>query len=131
VDGELVPIERAARVFANPRLGGTSWFHPRRLSLDGSAVNGGVRTPAQDALGVRAWHGDDLDVPIYAFETSLGDGRVLRGARALARRSGIPRERTTLVDRSASTSHLDPLAAAPERNGFLRTVVPFLRAIDP
>jgi len=34
-----------------------------------------------------------------------------------------------LVDRAASTSHLDPLTAAPERNDFLRTVVPFLRRI--
>jgi hypothetical protein len=32
-----------------------------------------------------------------------------------------------LVDRGRTTSHLDPLTAAPSRNDFLTTVVPFLR----
>lgn len=122
-DGGLTPIARAERIF----IGGTSWFHPRRLSLDGSAVNGGVKAPAQRVLGVRAWHARDLDIPLYAFETSLGDGRVIAGARRLAKRAGLARGQQTYVDRSAGYSHLDPLAAAPRRNAFLKTVLPFLR----
>ena len=112
-------IARAESLF----IGGTSWFHPRRLSLDGSAVNGGVKTPAQGVLGLRAWHAKQLRIPVYAFETSLGDGRVIRGARRLARRSRFAK----YVDRSATYAHLDPLAAAPGRNDFLKTVLPFLR----
>jgi hypothetical protein len=34
-----------------------------------------------------------------------------------------------LVDASATESHLDPLTAAPARNRFLQTVVPFLRKL--
>jgi len=122
-DGGLTPIARAERLF----IGGTSWFHPRRLSLDGSAVNGGEKAPAQQALGVRAWHARDLGVPLYAFETSLGDGRVIKGAKQLAKRAHLRKRDQTYVDRSAGYSHLDPLAAAPGRNAFLKTVLPFLR----
>ena len=119
VDAELTPIARAESLF----IGGISWFHPRRLSLDGSAVNGGVKTPAQSVLGLRAWHAKQLRIPVYAFETSLGDGRVIKGARRLARRARFAK----YVDRSATYAHLDPLAAAPGRNDFLKTVLPFLR----
>jgi hypothetical protein len=34
-----------------------------------------------------------------------------------------------LVDASNDESHLDPLTAAPARNEFLQTVVPFLRKL--
>jgi hypothetical protein len=41
----------------------------------------------------------------------------------------VPRSRSVLVDAAASESHLDPLTAAPNRDRFLQTVVPFLRAV--
>ena len=75
---------------------------------------------------MRAVHGDDLHVPIYAIETSLGAGRVLRGARALARRSHV---RVRLIDRHRTYDHIDPLAALPSKNAFLKTVIPFLRRV--
>ncbi len=125
VDTGPATVERAARALAGTRdVDGTAWYHPRRLSLDAAAVAGGVANPAQRVLGVRATHGRDVRVPIYAFETSLGKGRVLKAARALARRSHAPSLK--LVDRSATYSHCDPLFAAPERNAFLKTLVPFL-----
>jgi hypothetical protein len=124
-DGELGTVARAAQMFSGIEgIDGTAWYHPRRLSLDGQAVAGGVRNRAQGLLGVRATHGRDLDVPIYAIETSLGAGRVLRGARALARRSHV---KATLVDRHATYDHLDPLSAVREENAFVKTVIPFLR----
>jgi len=126
VNGELGTVERAAEAFSGPvGRDGSAWYHPRRLSLDASVTNGGVRTPAQQVLGVRTTHGRDLDLAIYAFETSLGKGRVLRSARQLARRSGI--RRVTLVDRSTTYAHVDPLTADPASNAFVSTVVPFLR----
>jgi hypothetical protein len=128
LNGELGTVQRAATMFSGIRgIDGTAWYHPRRLSLDGQAVAGGVRNPAQRVLGVRATHGDDLDMPIYAIETSLGAGRVLRGARALARRSHIGRRRVKLVDRHRTYDHVDPLVALPSRNAFVKTVIPFLR----
>ena len=126
VDGELVTVDRAARVFTNPVLGGTSWFHPRRLSSDASAIGDGRRTPAQKVLGLRAWHGDRVHLPLYAYATSLGDTRVMDAARALAARSHTS---LRLVDRSATNSHLDPLADPPATNDFLKTVLPFLKRL--
>ena len=35
-----------------------------------------------------------------------------------------------LVDGAPQASHLDPLTATPERNKFLKTVVPFLATLD-
>ena len=118
VDGELGAVRRAAVMFSGIEgVDGTAWYHPRRLSLDGAAVAGGRANRAQRLLGVRATHGRDLDLPIYAIETSLGSGRVLAGARALARRSGVPRRRLVLVDRHESLRPRRPALrrAAPER----------------
>ena len=78
-------------------------------------------------IGGLAATGRDLELPIYAFETSLGAGRVLKGARALARRSHLPRRMVTLVDRHSTYDHIDPLSALPAKNAFVKTVVPFLR----
>jgi hypothetical protein len=118
-------VERAAKALSGTDdVDGTAWYHPRRLTIDAGAVAGGVANPAQKVLGVRATHGRDVKLPIYAFETSLGKGRVLKAARALARRSHAPSLK--LVDRSATYSHCDPLFAVPERNDFLKTVLPFL-----
>ena len=58
------------------------------------------------------------------------DGLVLidaRGARKLARLTPI--EKPVVVD-DRRTSHLDPLSAAPKRNSFLKSVVPFLKRIS-
>jgi len=87
-----------------------------------------VRNPAQPVLGVRATHGDDVRLPIYAIETSLGAGRVLNGARRLAKRSHAAR-RLRLVDRHRTYNHIDPLSALPRRNAFVKTVVPFLHHV--
>jgi hypothetical protein len=124
VDTGPATVARAAEALSGDgKVDGTAWYHPRRLSIDAGSVAGGVSNPAQKVLGVRATHGRDVKIPIYAFETSLGKGRVLNAARALARRSHASAK---LVDRSATYSHCDPLFAAPERNDFLKTLVPFL-----
>ncbi len=68
-------------------------------------------------------------VPGYAIQTDLTNGRVLRGARRFIASSQVPRARSMLVDASADESHLDPLTAAPARNRFVNTVVPFLRKL--
>jgi hypothetical protein len=68
VDGELGTVRRAAELFSGVKgIDGTAWCHPLRLSIDGGAVAGGVPDAAQRELGLRATHGDDLDLPIYAF----------------------------------------------------------------
>jgi hypothetical protein len=132
--GELTPIRRYARMFSGwdlPGLDGTAWYHPQRLTIDSGAVAAGNANPAQEVLGLRATHGDDLPkrLRIYAFGASLGGDRVLKAARILARQSGIPGRRLTLIDRQRTYSHNDPNSAAP-RNAFVANLVPFLEGIS-
>lgn len=130
VDGEVSPIARVARFWAQSPANAVEWYFPERLRLDVDAANELRSTPAADELGLRLRHLREVDVPLYAFQTDLTRGRVLRGARRFMERSRVPRGRSTLVDRSSSTSHLDPLTAAPQTNDFLKTVVPFLRRVS-
>ena len=133
--GELTPIRRYAAMFAGagvPGHDGAAWYHPLRLTIDAGAVAAGNANPAQQVLGVRAVHADDLPrrTRIFAFGAALGGSRVLDAARLLARQSDIPRRRLTLVDRAATYSHNDPSSAAP-RNVFVDRLVPFLRRVAP
>jgi len=131
--GELTPLERYADMFSGwglPGLDGTAWYHPRRLTIDAQAVAAGHGNPAQRVLGLRATRGRDLPrhLRVYAFAASLGGRRVLDAARVLARQSGIPRRRLTLVDRHPTYAHNDPAGAAPE-NAFVRTLLRFLAQV--
>lgn len=129
-DDGITPVQRAAAAFAGiPGMDGSSWYHPEKLSLDASAVNGGIANPAQATLDVHATHGKDLDFPIYAFATSLGNQRVLDAASALAKQSNLPTSDLTLVNRISTYAHCDPIAASPDQNDFLKTVEPFLEKI--
>jgi hypothetical protein len=123
--GEHTQIDRFARVFAAPRPNATEWYYPRRLLLDIDAASPLRMNAAARLLGLRLLHGRQIDLPLYAYSTSLTDGRVARGARRLARFSRI--EEPTVID-DRGMSHLDPLLAA-RRNRFVRTVAPFLRRI--
>ena len=126
LDGELTPIRRHARAWAADAPNALEWYYPNRLRLDIDAASPLRQTPAARFLGLRLMHGNEIDVPLYAYSTDLTAGRVAGGARRLAARAPIPSVRV-VDDRRAS--HLDPLSAAPRTNRFLRTVVPFLRRV--
>jgi hypothetical protein len=129
-DGEKATVKRvAAAISGIDGADGFAWYHPLRLSLDAGAVGGGVANAAQEVLGVRATRGRAARVPIYAFETSLGKGRVLAAARALADRARVPKRQRKLVDASATNAHCDPIFDNPRTNDFIRTVVPFLKKL--
>ncbi|HEV2874460.1 MAG TPA: hypothetical protein VGW14_04865 [Thermoleophilaceae bacterium] len=125
-DGEVTPIRRFARAFAGTRPNATEWYYPRRLLLDIDAANELRMTPAARLLGLRLRHGRTIRLPLYAYGTGLTRGRVAAGARRLANFSRI--EEFSITD-DRGMSHLDPLAAAPRRNDFLKSVVPFLKRI--
>jgi pimeloyl-ACP methyl ester carboxylesterase len=130
-DGAITPIQRYARMIGGWRLqdvDGTAWYHPMRLTIDSDAVGDGNPNPAQKVLGVKAIHGDDVHVPIYAFATALGDDRVVDAARTLARQSNLPPSRVTIVDRRHTYAHNDPNAASP-KNAFVKRLIPFLGSI--
>ena len=126
-DGELTPIRRFARAYAADAPNATEWYYPRRLLLDFDAASDLRMNEAARILGLRLEHGREIDLPLYAFSTDLTKGRVARGARKLARLTPI--EKPVVVD-DRRTSHLDPLSAAPKRNSFLKSVVPFLKRIS-
>lgn len=130
--GELTPVKRFADMFSGtglPGLDGTAWYHPRRLTIDSGAVAAGKANPAQQVLGLRATHGDDLgNLRIYAFAASLGEQRVIDAAKRLARQSSIPRRRVTIVNRASTYAHNDPNSAHP-RNDFIDRLVPFLARV--
>jgi hypothetical protein len=126
--GELTPLQRYADMFSGTGLqgvDGTAWYHPQRLTIDAGAVADGNANAAQKVLGVRATHGADVGVPIYAFAAALGGPRVLAAARALAKQSHLPRRDLTLVDRHTTYAHNDPAGALP-KNDFLSRLVTFL-----
>jgi pimeloyl-ACP methyl ester carboxylesterase len=127
----ITPIQRYAMMISGwglRNVDGTAWYQPMRLTIDSGAVADGNRNPAQRVLHVKAIHGDDVHVPIYAFAAALGDGRVVQAARALARQSDLPPREVEIVDRHRTYAHNDPSAASP-RNAFVKHLVPFLKRI--
>jgi hypothetical protein len=126
-NGELTPVQNLVTTFFQEPGNGVEWYFPDRLRLDVDGMSPLRRGSVARLLGLRPFHVAAVDDPLYAYETDLTKGRVLRGARAFFRRSNIRRAR---YEADHHASHLDPLTAAPARNRFLRTVVPFLRSLD-
>jgi len=129
-DGGVTPIARLAELFGQEPMNGVEWYFPTRLSLDVNAASPLQSNEVSKYLGLRISrrNAKRISVPLYAVQTDLTDGRVLRGARRLKQLSRI--RQATLIDASKgalSQSHLDPIAAAPDKNRFLQTVVPFLK----
>jgi pimeloyl-ACP methyl ester carboxylesterase len=132
--GGLTPLNRYADMFSGWGIqghDGTAWYHPMRLTIDSGAVADGNENPAQPVLDVHATHGKDLPkgLRIYAFGAALGGAGVLATARVLARQSGIPRKNLTLVNRASTYAHNDPNSAAPDKNQFLKFLVPYLERV--
>lgn len=125
--GENTPIEDFAAAFGREPANATEWYYPTRMVLDTGAANALGRTPAADFLGLRLFHAKRIDVPLYAFQTDLTGGGVLRGAETVIDRSKI--DDFKLVDASTTTSHLDPVLAPQASNRFTKTVRPFVRDI--
>jgi len=125
-NGEVTPIENVAKLFGRSPADSTEWYFPNRLTLDVDGASGLRRDAVTKLLGLRIFHRGSIRLPLYALQTDLTNGRVLRGARRLKATSRI--RRAKLVDASGENSHLDPLTAAPDRSKFLETVIPWLRA---
>ncbi len=130
-NGEVTPIQNVAAGFAQGRVNGVDWYYPSRLNIDTDAASQMNDNPAARVLGLRLRHLKDVNIPYYAFQTSLTAKRngVINGAKNFARKSKVPRSGLKTVNAGATTSHLDPLLAAPATNDFLKTVEPWLKAI--
>lgn len=126
-DGEVTPIQNLARTFASEPLNGIEWYFPRKLRLDVDGANELEQNSITRFLKLRTRHLKDVDVPLYAFQTDLTRGRVIRGAKRFVDRSEVPR--ATFIN-EPKNSHLDPLTATPRKSRFLKTVVPFLKSLE-
>jgi pimeloyl-ACP methyl ester carboxylesterase len=124
-DAEVTPIENVAKLFGRSPVDSTEWYFPNRQSLDVDGASGLSRNAVTKLLGLRVFHRRSIRLPLYALQTDLTGGRVLRGARRLKATSRI--RRAKLVDASRENSHLDPLTAAPAKSRFLKTLIPWLK----
>jgi hypothetical protein len=129
VDTGITPVQDGVDVFAQAPLAAAEWYYPMRLSIDA----GVAAPPPADGRGHlprTALHARQVDVPLYAFQTSLGgrNDSVAASARAYRHESKIPS--VTVVSRVDTYSHLDPLLASADQNAFLRTAVPWLKKVD-
>lgn len=127
VDGGLTPVQNLAKTFFQEPGNAVEWYFPKRLTLDVDGADALRRNAITKLLGLRPFDRAKVDVPLYAYQTSLTHGRVLRGARRFFDSSRIPRAKYV---NDPAASHLDPLTAAPSRNVFLKTVVPFLKSLQ-
>jgi pimeloyl-ACP methyl ester carboxylesterase len=127
VDGEVSPIQRVAETFGQEPGNAVEWFYPSRLNLDVDAASPLTATSAAKYLGLRIKWAKQVDLPLYAVQTSLTKGGVLKGAKSFIKLSRSPAKDDKLVDASKSESHLDPLTAAPATNDYLKTVIPWLK----
>jgi pimeloyl-ACP methyl ester carboxylesterase len=130
-DGGVTPVQRLAETFGQEPTNGVEWFFPRRLTIDTNGADDLRRNDVARFLGLRLQHAKRIDVPIYAFQTDLTDGDVLRGARRLVKLARTERSEATLVQGAPQQSHLDPLTAAPKSNEFAETLIGFLDGLDP
>jgi pimeloyl-ACP methyl ester carboxylesterase len=128
VDGGVTPVRRLAATFGQEPSNSIEWYFPRRLTIDTNGADQLRDNAVASFLGLRLLHTRQVDLPLYALQTDLTDGHVLRGALRFIERSRTTRAESRLVNADPRESHLDPLTALPERNAFFETVVPFLRS---
>ena len=114
-DGGITPVNRMAKTFGDEPANSVEWFFPRRLTIDTNGANEMEQNDVADFLGLRLEHTDAIDIPIYAFQTDLTNGGVLEGAQNLVDRAKTKEKDAKLVEGAPEQSHLDPLAASPER----------------
>jgi pimeloyl-ACP methyl ester carboxylesterase len=129
VNGEVSPIERVAETFGQEPANAVEWFYPARLNLDVDAASPLTQNAAAKYLGLRLTWAEKAALPVYAVQTSLTHGAVLKGARSFVKLSRSPRALARYVDASATMSHLDPLTAAPATNTYVKTVAPWLKRV--
>jgi pimeloyl-ACP methyl ester carboxylesterase len=125
--GGITPVERLAAGFGQEPGNGIEWYFPRKLTIDTNGANALVQNDVADYLGLRLLHQRKVDVPLYAIQTDLTNGGVLRGANAFIDTARTKRKESRLINADPEQSHLDPLLAAPRQNAFYKTITPFLR----
>ena len=125
VNGPDSSVPSVCKTFTQEPGNGLEWYYSARLDVDlFQAMPTLGPTGATRYLGLhpRFLHG--VDVPLYAFQTSISDGGVLRGTKKFIRRSKV---RSHWLYQDLQMGHFDPLEDFPAHNRFIKTVVPWLQ----
>ena len=125
VDGGVTPIANIALYFGHEPGNGVEWYFPTRLEIDWLGADQMRMNSVARFLSLRLEHTRRIKVPIYAFQTDLTGGGVLRGVRRLIKESRITHRQALLVNGAPDYSHSDPLTAAPD-NEFVGGLQDFL-----
>ncbi len=128
VDGGVTPIANLAKTFGQQPSDAVEWYFPDRLRIDTNGAAALKQNAAAKFLGLHIDGPRKVNVPLYAIQTDLTHGGVLRGARRFISEARTTRAESTLVNADPQMSHLDPLTAASGKNTFLKTVVPYLKS---
>ncbi|MCX4767663.1 alpha/beta hydrolase [Streptomyces sp. NBC_01275] len=127
VDTGITPLSRVAAAYAGgPEPAVWEWYWPSRLSVDLDVTDPYADTDLARSLGLRLRHTADLDVPLYAFQTSYARGTIVTAARTVVDNSRVPYADYATDD---GMNHLDPLFAATRHNTLTHTLTPFLAAL--
>lgn len=137
---EWTDIDLYARSWTQGPSNFPEWYFPNRLLLDLAAAGRGNVDPKgwQTDYGLRAWRGNDIDVPVLAVPTEItapADLEPLR-ARLAPIGKGRPFAGTTRESEDAfrvvsvpSMTHLDPVTAADrDDNAVVSSLVEFVDA---
>ncbi|MGP4048211.1 alpha/beta hydrolase [Streptomyces sp. 2A115] len=126
VDGGITPLSRVATAYAGPEPAVWEWYWPSRLSVDLDVADPYADTELARSLGLRLRHTEELDVPLYALQTSYAQGTIVTAARQVVANSRIP---YAAYETDNGMNHLDPLFAAAPHNTLTRTLTPFLAGL--
>ncbi|WP_405718593.1 alpha/beta hydrolase [Streptomyces sp. NBC_01537] len=126
VDEGITPISRVAAAYAGPVPAVWEWYWPSRLSVDLDVTDSYTDSELARSLGLRLRHAQELDVPLYAFQTSYAKGTIAAAARQVVNDSRIPR---ALYETDNGMNHLDPLFAAASHNPLTPTLAAFLDSL--
>jgi hypothetical protein len=126
VDAGITPISRVAAAYAGPVPAVWEWYWPSRLSVDLDVTDSYTDSELTRSLGLRLRHTQELDVPLYVFQTSYAQGTIASAARRVVDDSRIPR---AVYETDNGMNHLDPLFAAASHTPLTPTLAAFLHSL--
>jgi hypothetical protein len=119
VDAGITPISRVAAAYAGPVPAVWEWYWPSRLSVDLDVTDSYTDSELTRSLGLRLRHTQELDVPLYVFQTSYAQGTIASAARRVVDDSRI---RRAVYETDNGMNHLDPLFAAASHTPLTPTL---------
>jgi hypothetical protein len=124
VNGPDSSVPSVCKTFTQEPGNGLEWYYSARLDVDlFQAMPTLEPTGATRYLGLHPRYLHKVSVPLYAFQTSISDGGVLRGTKKFIRRSKV---HSHWLYQDLQMGHFDPLEDFPAHNRFIQTVVPWL-----